>query len=257
MKLASYRSALYLILGVSSMLIMAGCTLRGSGGIGDVTPPAGEPPIVVGLPVPGGEGGIPTTDPAILPTAQPTLSELEELSTQTAIDATAQASGDTSGADILPTVPAVVVTSDGVGGEVAPPTNTPISTPAATVVADSGTSGDCPATHTVAQGENLYRIALTYGLAYQDLAAANGIANPDQLSVGDVLSIPGCGGNEATTSTTTTTTPTSSTTYVVQVGDNLYRIALQFNMTWAMLAAFNGITNPDLLFVGQVLQIPQ
>lgn len=45
-------------------------------------------------------------------------------------------------------------------------------------------------------------------------------------------------------------------TYTVQRGDNLFRIALRFNTTTAALAAENGITNPRLIFVGQVLRIP-
>lgn len=45
-------------------------------------------------------------------------------------------------------------------------------------------------------------------------------------------------------------------TYVVQRGDTLFRIATRFDLTTAELAAANNITNPQLIFVGQVLQIP-
>jgi LysM repeat protein len=44
--------------------------------------------------------------------------------------------------------------------------------------------------------------------------------------------------------------------YTVQPGDNLFRIALRFNTTVSALAAENGITNPRLIYVGQVLRIP-
>lgn len=44
--------------------------------------------------------------------------------------------------------------------------------------------------HVVQAGENLYRIALRYGLTYQELAAYNGIANPDSLSIGQEIRIP-------------------------------------------------------------------
>jgi len=46
------------------------------------------------------------------------------------------------------------------------------------------------------------------------------------------------------------------TTHVVQPGENLFRIALRYGTTWPVLAAYNGITNPNLIFVGQILLIP-
>src|SRR5262245_21529301 len=48
----------------------------------------------------------------------------------------------------------------------------------------------------------------------------------------------------------------SQTTYVVQPGDNLFRLSLRFNTTVAALAAANGITNVNLIFAGQTLIIP-
>ena len=45
-------------------------------------------------------------------------------------------------------------------------------------------------------------------------------------------------------------------THVVQPGENLFRIALHYDMTYAALAAANGIINPDLIQVGQRLTIP-
>lgn len=50
--------------------------------------------------------------------------------------------------------------------------------------------------------------------------------------------------------------PSTSRTYTVRRGDNLYRIALRFGTTVGAIAAANGIQNPDLIYVGQVLQIP-
>lgn len=48
----------------------------------------------------------------------------------------------------------------------------------------------------------------------------------------------------------------SQRTYVVQAGDNLYRISLRFGVPLATLAAANGIYNYDLIYVGQVLVLP-
>jgi peptidoglycan DL-endopeptidase LytF len=45
-------------------------------------------------------------------------------------------------------------------------------------------------THTVAPGETLYSIATRYGTSSDMLAAANGLSNPNQLFVGQVLYLP-------------------------------------------------------------------
>ena len=48
-------------------------------------------------------------------------------------------------------------------------------------------------THTVVSGDTLFNIAKQYlgdGNRYQELATANGIANPDHIEVGQVINIP-------------------------------------------------------------------
>ncbi len=47
----------------------------------------------------------------------------------------------------------------------------------------------------------------------------------------------------------------TSTTYRVMAGDTLGSIAARFGTTWSALAALNHIANPNLIYVGQVLQI--
>jgi hypothetical protein len=44
-------------------------------------------------------------------------------------------------------------------------------------------------------------------------------------------------------------------THVVQVGENLFRISLRYGIPLEQLAALNGITNIDLIYVGQVLYL--
>jgi LysM repeat protein len=51
--------------------------------------------------------------------------------------------------------------------------------------------------------------------------------------------------------------PPRPTTYVVQPGDNLYRISIRTGVTMAALARANNITNFNLVFTGQTLIIPQ
>ena len=62
--------------------------------------------------------------------------------------------------------------------------------PEATAVPTQTTSSTGEIIHTVAAGENLFRIGLRYGFTVQELATYNGIANPDVLSVGQQIRIP-------------------------------------------------------------------
>ena len=103
-------------------------------------------------------------------------------------------------------------------------------------------------THAVQTGENLYRIALNHGLTFQALAAHNGITNPNLIFPGQELKIPASGG--------TAPTPSGDGSYTVQVGDNLFRIALAYNMTFTDLAGANGLSYPYTIYPGQQLSIP-
>jgi len=104
--------------------------------------------------------------------------------------------------------------------------------------------------HVVQRGENLYRIALRYGTTVQALATANGIVNTSRIYAGQRLVIPGHSG------TPPSTPPASGQTYVVRRGDTLSAIALRYGVSVWSLAQLNGIGNPSLIYVGQVLRIP-
>ena len=106
--------------------------------------------------------------------------------------------------------------------------------------------------HIVRPGENLFRIALRYGMTTRALAAANGIVNPNRVYVGQRLVIPGHGNTPATP---TQPTP-SGQTHTVQRGDTLSSIARRYGVSMWTLARMNGIRNPSFIHVGQVLRIP-
>ena len=44
--------------------------------------------------------------------------------------------------------------------------------------------------------------------------------------------------------------------HIVESGENLYRIGLQYGVSWESIAEYNGIANPDQIEVGQELRIP-
>lgn len=101
--------------------------------------------------------------------------------------------------------------------------------------------------HVVQRGENLYRIALRYGLTIDQIANANGITNRGNILVGQRLIIP---------SANVVSTPTEiSQTHIVRAGESLSRIAQLYGMTTEALASLNNIANPNSLYIGQVLQV--
>jgi len=44
--------------------------------------------------------------------------------------------------------------------------------------------------------------------------------------------------------------------HTVQAGENLYRIGLQYGLSWVVIAEYNGIIDPNAITVGQELRIP-
>jgi LysM repeat protein len=102
--------------------------------------------------------------------------------------------------------------------------------------------------HVVRPGENLFRIALRYGVTVDALAAINGLSNVSRIYVGQRLAIPTGGIASPTTA--------SAGVHVVRRGENLFRIALRYGVTYQTVAAANGIANPNHIYVGQQLAIP-
>jgi LysM repeat protein len=125
-----------------------------------------------------------------------------------------------------------------------------VALPAAALQAQGGT------THVVQPGENLFRISLRYGVSIPALQAANGIANPNLIFVGQVLNIPsGTAPLPIPVPGQPTVVPATGS-YTVQPGDTLSTIARRFGTTVAAIAQANGIVNVNLIFSGQVLRIP-
>ena len=96
-------------------------------------------------------------------------------------------------------------------------------------------------TYTVQSGDTLSGIAAKYGTTYQHLASINGISNPNLIYAGQVLKIDGAA--------------TPAKTYTVKSGDTLSGIASKYNTTYQKLAQINGISNPNVIYPGQVLKI--
>ncbi len=101
--------------------------------------------------------------------------------------------------------------------------------------------------HIVQRGETLFSIAQRYGSTVDALAHVNGLHDPTSLYVGQRLTIPGAG---------VEIDPQATTSYVVQPGDSLVSIARRHAASWQGLARLNVLVSPDVLYPGQVIQVP-
>jgi len=110
--------------------------------------------------------------------------------------------------------------------------------------------------YTVAPGDTLYRISLKYNVSLTGIAAANNIRNVNLIYAGQVLKIPAGGTVPTTPVPGTTPVPAPTGSYTIVPGDTLGRIAARFGTTYQAIAALNGISNPNLIYAGQVLKIP-
>ncbi len=253
MGISMSRTAGLIALGGLLLVLLSSCTLTG----------ADAPPLTLAGSTDGGQQPA-TQEPA---TQEPPLGLPETPTTGPRIDAfltlTAEA-GDPFGPGGTGATPTEM------GGEIIPPTAveglptplpvsvtptpiTPMGTPGTPIASVPGTA-DCPATYTVQAGDTLFRIALRFGLTISELAAANNITNPALIQAGTILSIPHCG--DTSGSGGGSQDSGGERMHVVQPGENLYRIALKYNLSWQRLAEYNGITNPDSIYAGQVLRIP-
>lgn len=183
---------------------------------GDESPTA-DPILPATLAIPTTDpNAIPTTDPAVVPTTNP--------------------DGDATDATAVPGAEAT-----------AEPDN---SEPRGEV------------SHTVVAGDTITGLSVLYNIPVELIVSANNLSNVDSLDVGQVLIIPAEGTVlEATPvppSTEATAVPpvTTERTHVVQAGENLFRIGLQYGFTIEELAAYNNIANPNVLDVGQIIKIP-
>jgi len=78
-----------------------------------------------------------------------------------------------------------------------------------------------PPSYTVKRGDTLYQIALDHGLDYRDLAAWNALADPNKISVGQVLRVTAPGDTAAASAasgTGVTTTPLKTVPPVTAAG---------------------------------------
>lgn len=145
-----------------------------------------------------------------------------------------------------------------------PPTATQPPLPAGDTATPTPTFGPSPTntpapviTYTVELGDSLFTIAQEFSVDVTVLAAYNGIADPNTVQIGQVITIPPPDFQTATpTPLPTDLRPGSEIVYVVQPNDNLFSIASQFNSTVEVIQKRNQLASPDDIGAGQTLIIP-
>lgn len=99
----------------------------------------------------------------------------------------------------------------------------------------------------VKAGDTLRAIARRYHTSVAAIVQENDIDNPNLIYPGETLCI---------TIHDDTPEADSHTSYTVRAGDTLTAIASRFQTTVQRLAALNDIGNPNLIYIGERLQIP-
>jgi len=112
---------------------------------------------------------------------------------------------------------------------------------------NSGNNNESYMTITIQYGDTLSELAIEYNTTVARLVELNNISNPNLIYAGNTLIVPtsGSSGNTGT-----------NTIYVVQYGDTLSQIALDYGTTISAIASINNISNVNLIYVGQILNIP-
>lgn len=113
----------------------------------------------------------------------------------------------------------------------------------------STNSQSAAGSYTVKSGDTLSGIAEQFGTSYETLAQLNGISNPNDIYVGQVIKVSGA------SSTPNQTVSRAAGSYTVQSGDTLSGIAARYGTSYEVLAQLNGISNPNDIYVGQTIRL--
>ena len=146
------------------------------------------------------------------------------------------------------------------------PTPTPSPSPSPTPAPGSATTVSEVQEYRVASGDSLNSIAARFGVTAARLQQFNSISNPNMIRVGQLIRIPASDSPATAPAPEPAPAPTPAPApepepapeveYRVQSGDTLLRIGAKFGVSASLIQSHNGITNPRLIRVGQLIKIP-
>ncbi len=114
-----------------------------------------------------------------------------------------------------------------------------------------------PRVYIIQPGDTLSKLAESWNTSVQAISELNGISNPNLISVGQQIVVPGRavpGGPTARRAAAAV--PSQASTYTVQSGDTLSGLAQRWRTTVRAIAEANNIGNTDYIYQGQQLRIP-
>ena len=113
----------------------------------------------------------------------------------------------------------------------------------------SNTTPSTSTVYTVVSGDTLSEIARDYNTTVYNLVVLNNISNPNLIYPGQRIVISGNTsinlGNEC-----------GKILYTIKRGDTLSEIAKEYNTSVNELASINNISNPNLIYAGSTIRIP-
>lgn len=117
-----------------------------------------------------------------------------------------------------------------------------------------------PIIHVVRSGDTLWDIAIRYQTTVAAVAAANQLANPSLIRVGQALAIPQVAPSTPPAAAPTSAAPapaaTPSVTHVVQRGETLWAISARYGVSIQAIVDANGLASASFIRTGQQLIIP-
>jgi membrane-bound lytic murein transglycosylase D len=115
--------------------------------------------------------------------------------------------------------------------------------------------------YTVRRGDTLSGVALRFGTTIRSLKRSNNIGRRNRIYIGQVLQLPGRSSRRQPTyqlaKLNSNQYSTNLVSYRVRRYDNLSKIAKRFDTNVNHLTSINRFRNPDSLFPGQKIKVPQ
>lgn len=99
--------------------------------------------------------------------------------------------------------------------------------------------------YVIKPGDTLTSISKKFDVGMDAIIRLNGIQNPNRIYAGEVLKIPN-----------SRPSTDESILYTVIAGDTLWEIARRYRTNVPAIAELNGLADPNMLYIGQILRIP-